>query len=461
MAAGLDNLRPVRQFGSYIWEVNSMRRSIAVCLVVSVAFCGCPTPPPTPLVPGPLTFKEKVFLNDMLSRFVIQGQAMCKLNRPTVDFPLVTYNMPDNAYMTGIYLGALSLKYSITHDPATKQEASDALKAVNLLCNVSGIKGLLARAAVKWPAQLTDDGEWYASPDNEYIWRANVSSDQMDGIFFGLALAFDFVATDAEKEVIRQNVRDLVDYLIANGNTIIDADGEPTTWGHYEYEYVTEFENMNALLFLQHLKIAAHVTGDPYYINLYQEWAVNQGYADIAITARVMGDPLNDVNHSDDVLQFLAYYPLLRLETDPALRAKYVQSLQRSWDGADGFPGTSAKQNPIYAVLAHAFLNDTAGNVDAINTLTWFPYDYKWTPETIAGYEAFFGVSLPSPVLSPEPAEGAVVPIDRRGNDWSALVQNPYRAGNRDPNPPQEFNGHDYLISYWLLRFHGILAVTD
>lgn len=407
---------------------------------------------------GEFAFKERIFLADMLDRFVIKGQAMCKLNVPTEQVPFITYNMPDNAYMTGIYLGALSLKYAVTQDAETRKQAGNALKGLDLLCNVTGIEGLLARAAVKLPAPIQDDGEWSLSPDNQYVWRGDVSSDQMDGVFFGFALAYDHVANKKQRKRIKKNVQNLVDYLVACDLHIIDIDGEPTTWGHYEPEYVMNYENMNALLLLQHLKIAEHVTGKKKYRKLYRKYANKKGYADIAITARVMGDPITEVNHSDDVLQFLAYYPLLRLESDPTLRAKYLASLQRSWDGDDGYPGLSEKGCPLYAAAADVFLNDTSGNADAINSLNWFPFGIKWAATTITDYENEFGFTDDPSVESPEPGPGEMVPIDRRPNTWSTWVQNPYVAGDRNPSPGQEFNGHDYLIGYWLLRYEGIIG---
>lgn len=434
------------------------RRASAVVLTVGLA---CFAVGRARAAEGPLAFKERLYLTDLLRRFVIKGQTMCKLNVPTPEYPHVSYNMPDNAYMTGIYLGALSLKYSIQQDTKTRKQVGDAINALHLLCNVSGIKGLLARAAVKLPSVIHDDGQWNLSPDHQYVWRGDVSSDQMDGVFFGFALAYDLAADKDQRKLIKQDVKALVDYLIANGNMIIDIDGEPTRWGHYELDYVLNEENMNALLFLQHLKIAEHVTGKKRYKKLYRKYANKIGYADIALTARVMGDPLTEVNHSDDVLQFLAYYPLLRLEKDSVLRAKYIASLQRSWDGADGYPGLSEKGCPLYAAAAHVFLGDSSGNPDAINTLSWFPFGIKWSASTIDAYEAEFTFTDDPSVHSPAPGPGDMVPIDRRPNTWSAWVQNPYIAGDRNPNPGQEFNGHDYLIGYWLLRYEGIISGND
>ncbi|MBI4556376.1 MAG: hypothetical protein HY706_02220 [Candidatus Hydrogenedentes bacterium] len=410
-------------------------------------------------VPLTLAKKAEIFEFDLIARFVYGGQVMCKLKRPTAEIPQVTYNMPDNAYMTGIYLGMLAMKYAVTHDANTRNQAFETIQALDLLCNVSGKNGLLARAAIPVTTPFSDDGEWYFSGDGRYRWRANVSSDQMDGVFYGFALAYDLVADDAHKAIIARNARNLVDHVMEHDMHIEDVDGEATTWGHYESWYVQDYEHMNALLWLQHVKITAHVTGDPYYAQVYDDFANNQGYADLAVTARVMGDPLGgDVNYSDDVLQYLAYYALIRLETDPTLRAKYLASLTRSWNGDEGWPGLSPVANPMYAFNVHAHLGVSEGDVAGIQTLQWFPLDIKWIPATIDTYESLYGFVFDPTIRSPEPLPGQPVPIDRRPNTWSTLVQNPYKAGARDPNHGMEFNGHDYTAAYWLGRFHGYIT---
>ncbi|HOV34300.1 MAG TPA: hypothetical protein PLX23_13155, partial [Candidatus Hydrogenedens sp.] len=65
--------------------------------------------------PIPLWKKAEIFQQDMEERFLLDGQALCKLALPNNKKGL-SYNMPDNAYMTGIYVGTLSMKYLVTKD---------------------------------------------------------------------------------------------------------------------------------------------------------------------------------------------------------------------------------------------------------------------------------------------------------------------------------------------------------
>ncbi|HNR33454.1 MAG TPA: hypothetical protein PKI11_21365, partial [Candidatus Hydrogenedentes bacterium] len=168
------------------------------------------------------------------------------------------------------------------------------------------------------------------------------------------------------------------------------------------------------------------------------------------------------VNHSDDVLLFLAYEPLLRLETDPELRATLLDSFRRSWEGTERFPGMKPEANPLYAFLAAKYLDDASQVEASVDTLRWFPLDMKWNRDTIARYEAQFGFTFDPAVRSPEPAPKAPLPIDRREKSWSAWVQDPYNSpGDRATDSPMVYNGHDYLIGYWMGRYYGYIGAED
>ena len=368
--------------------------------------------------------------------------------------------MPDNAYMTGIYLGALSMQYAVTQEPEVRAKASKSISALHLLCTVSGKKGLLARAA--WPVDkpMEDDGIWRPSKDGAYTWRGDVSSDQMDGVFYGYALAYDLVATEDEKQAIAKNVAALADHVIENDLRIIGYDGKVTAWGKYYPAYAKSWEKMNALLLLQLLKVAHHVTGAPRFDEAYRHWAIDEGYAKTAVNARKMGNPsrAGAINHSDDVLLFLGYYPLMLYETDPELRRLYTDSMVRSWSGTERFPGVKPEANPYYAFCAQRFLNDPSGVAAGIDTLRWFPLDMKWNHDTISQYEQEFGFTHDPTPQSPVPKEGEPVPVDRRHKSWSAWVMDPYApGGSRTENSPLAFNGHDYLMAYWLGRYAGLV----
>lgn len=401
-----------------------------------------------------LAEKAQLFEVDMDRYFVDEGQLAPKMKLPTPERAFIAYNMPDNAYMTGMYLGMLSMQYAATKDPATKVKAGHAIEALNRLSTVSGKKGLLVRAAMSVDAPFDDDGVWRTSDDGRYKWRGDVSSDQMDGVLYGYFMAYELVANDVEKVVIARNVAAHVDHILENGRRIVGYDGKPTRWGSYYKEYVTTREPMNALLLLQHLKIAHHVTGEQRFAKAYRSIAVEDGYAELAVSAR---RGRYSVNYSDDVLNWLALYPLLRLEQDPDLRRRYTTGLRNAWEGTDDAPPIKPHQNPLYGFVVQAFLGDDSGVADGIRSLELFPLDMKWNRLTIAKYEREFGFRFDPEPKSPKPAPGAVVPIDRRRKQWSVWVHSPYEEASRSQEHGLEFSGHDYLLAYWLGRYHGLI----
>src|SRR5262249_12422418 len=87
---------------------------------------------------------------------------------------------------------------------------------------------------------------------------------------------------------------------------------------------------LNSLEILSHLKVAAHIVGNPRYAAKAKELIEQHSYG-INTVYQKHNWPFDYVNHSDDELAFLAYYPLLWLERDPELRKIYLASIRRSW----------------------------------------------------------------------------------------------------------------------------------
>ena len=53
----------------------------------------------------------------------------------------------------------------------------------------------------------------------------------MCGHMMGYFFYYELVANDNEKELIRNHVRKIMDYLISNNYNFIDVDGTSTRWG--------------------------------------------------------------------------------------------------------------------------------------------------------------------------------------------------------------------------------------
>ena len=410
-----------------------------------------------------LTLAEKaaIFNTDIIERFLHNGQLATRRRLPTPERPYVTHNMSDNAYMTGIYCAMQTWRYLATDDPDAAQQARAAFQALNHLARVSGRPGLLARASVPDGAPWFDDGIWRDSTDGLHRWRGNVSSDQVDGLMLGAYVYFAHLADAAERLLLAETVVQIVGAILDDGLRIVGYDGNVTTWGHYEPEYVTNDEPMNALLLLQMVKIANAVTGDERFETEYRR-LVELGYPRIGETARLDRAPLS-ANHSDDVLIALALYPLLELEHDPDIRRSYREAARR-WFHGGVHPGVSVEANPFASFLWHHWTGDGAYDSAGIQTLDDMPLSMKWNTDTITSYAARFGFRYqvePVPVPVPATGEGPL-PVSQRGRTWSILVHNPYTVGgDRWTSAPFETNGLDYLVSYWFGRAHGMIGAVD
>ena len=405
-----------------------------------------------------LAAKARVFDADLVERFLDQGQVRVRRWLPTRERPFVHHNMSDTAYMTGIYCATQTWRYLATGDPEAADLARAAAVALGHLVTVTGSPGLLARASVRQGIPWFDDGVWHVSADGQHRWRGGVSSDQVDGLIFGLFVFATELADPAEREAVGRTIGSVVDAIIANGYHIVGYDGEPTNWGHYEFDYGTREEPMNALLLLQMVKVAHALTGEARYETEYRR-LLDRGYARTGEGAR-LDDPPLEANHSDDVLIALALYPLLALERDPVIRASYLRAAER-WYRGGIHPGIDVEANPFATFLYQHWTGERAGHAGALNTLREVPLDMKWNPDTIAAYVERFGFTFQAEPLTPYPGE-VLLPVGQRGRTWSFLVHNPYRVGGDRLVPaPFETNGLDFLLSYWFGRANDLVGARE
>ncbi|HYG34777.1 MAG TPA: hypothetical protein VEC99_08340 [Clostridia bacterium] len=95
--------------------------------------------------------------------------------------------------------------------------------------------------------------------------------------------------TEAERERVREVVRDLTDHLLANGLVLIDHDGKPTRWAIYGPQHLNRDpfwwsdRGLKSLSILSYLAVAEHVTGDNKYRAAANDLIEQHGYAHNAI----------------------------------------------------------------------------------------------------------------------------------------------------------------------------------
>lgn len=362
--------------------------------------------------------------------------------------------LPDTSIWTGCYVAAEAFRWAVTKDSDAKTRLSRSLHGLHLLQEVTGKKGLLARTY--WKGHFSPSpgaGEWHIGKGNfsNDMWLGDVSVDQLNGAIFGYALAFDLVKDRALRKQIAKDVCAIADHLLVHGMKIVDIDGHPTRHGHLDSGLFTE--DLNALIALMVMKVAHRVTGAPRFQKAYAHLIGKKGYHFRAAQARdKWWEYIRGINHSDNNLAFLAYYPLMRLEKDPSLKRVYQKGLERTWRVV------RPEKNPFFTFIYHAFLPENQRDKMALNrameTLFLFPAIKRDTRIMNSRRHDICRAFWKDRHGHPQAC--LPLPIQERPADSFEWKANPYRLdGGGDGKTI--YAGVDFLISYWMGRYHSFI----
>jgi len=394
--------------------------------------------------------------------YTLEGLVVYSVKLPVTsqeDIEAVNF-LADVAAWTGCYLASQAFRFKVTHQARALENIRKTLKGLHMLQAVTGKKGLLARNLRKaeGPSAYEENaGEWHQGKGefSQYRWRGDVSVDQYDGVMFGYSICYDLVEEEDVRKRIAEDVTALVDHIIEHGMTIEDIDGKRTTWGNLS---PSTWEDLNCLLALTFLKIAFSITGQERFHRKYLELIERHNYHKRAVSARKKWwEYILGVNHSDDHLAFLAYYNLLRLEKDPELLSYYQKSLERTWS-SNKDEGNSFFNFVYCALNMHKRGQPEFGKAmaDAIETLRLFPLD-KRVFEVINSKRKDIKKSFFRDRRGRLQAKSPL-PINERPVDTYEWKANPYRLdGHRGAKGEVEYAGVDYLLAYWMGRYHGFI----
>jgi len=355
---------------------------------------------------------------------------------------------------TALYCAAQVFQYAATKDSAARERARRSMRALLDLERLTGIPGFPARSIIHKSETRyhQSSGEWHESPvDPNYIWKGDTSSDELDGHYFIWAIYYDLCADEQEKAQIRGVVQRVTDHLMKNNWRLIDKDGKPTRWAIFDPESLNENplweeeRGLNSLSILSHLKVAYHITGDAKYQQAYEQLIQKHHYLLNAVTQKML--PPYEINHSDDQLAFLCYYPLLLYETNPNYRRLWLASLERSWQIE------RPERSPLFNFIYGAVTGKPCDVEAAVQTLHEWPWDLRnWECRnshrldiTLDTSKGRFG----------EAQSVAIVPYSERVvMRWNG---NPYRLDGGDPLGRREDDGTAFLLPYWMGRYHRLI----
>ncbi len=379
--------------------------------------------------------------------------AACLLDNaenPTAHVPTCSDN---DGLWTAYHVAAMSLCYGTTKDETAKSSATESMHALYMLENVSGIPGLVARSVLPPEIARTMDEKWQPAPDGSMYWKSDTSSDEIDGHYLAFYTFHEHIARhdEAEKKILVDQVRALTDRLVDNGYQLIDWHGKRTQWGYWDPKSMNENPmgameaGINSLQMLSFLKVAHHITGDEKYEQHYRDLVVEHGYLNnILLTKKSFPD---ENNHSDDQLGFVAWYPILQLETEPKIRRALVTGVRRHYEIV------RPEQPSFYTFVTATVAPNQSDILGAVENLRQIPTDRRmWCQDNTRRADVAFSER---PNRFGKPVLTRVLPADERAFDkWST---DPYLPeGGEDGR--FEDDGAAYLLPYWMGRFHGFIA---
>ena len=364
---------------------------------------------------------------------------------------------PSDGLWTSYNITAMCMAWSLTGEERYREAAKQGMEALYLLQNITGIKGLVARAVIEVDEPYAENAEkqdnWHLTDDGKYYWRDDVSSDQIDGHYFAFYTYYEHIAKYDVDELarIKQQIAQVTDYIVDNNYQIPDWDGERTKWGWFNPELLNETpihyleSGIYSLMMLSFLKTTHYITEDDKYFDRYENLVIEHNYlSNLLLQKKVFPE---EVNHSDDQLSAICFYPFMQLEYDPYIRDGVHRALRRH------ARIEVAERNSLFAFTYGSVEPEDAAVMGGVQTLREMPRDRRDWPMD-ASHRADVVIQTVKDVGG-RPILQEVLPADERHFErWN---MDPY-AVKTGASGKSEGAGVHWLLPYWMGRYHGLIA---
>ncbi len=256
---------------------------------------------------------------------------------------------------TSLYLAAQAFRYATTGEQQALDNTIESLDAMARLYDVTPVPGFPARSyerrgAGDTRAVLADPERWQLAEHPDWYWKATTSSDEAIGHIFAFGVVAELVDHDETKQQAIRLIDTLMGHIVRHDWYLVDYDGQPTTWGRWNPEYVNGFptsvgdRKLNSSNIIGMLQTAYHFTGKSIYKEKALDLMDNHGYLENLLR------PMSEIgkapegaddwsamlssawNHSDDEMYFAGYWGLYRYAFNDTLKAKYKVAILDHWE---------------------------------------------------------------------------------------------------------------------------------
>ena len=240
----------------------------------------------------------------------------------------------------------------------------------------------------------------------DIVYKGDTSLDEIIGHLFVYKVAYDILGPeDSElKQILVSTIRNLAQHFADNNYMLIDASGQPCTWGKASREYFYSHDgSLNAPLagavLLCVFKTAAYITGEKKWEDEYRLAALKKPYAyaeimtqyweryillikeylhgEMRFASEALKESqlfseillLSNLNYSDEEMAMLCFYLLFEMEQDAELLEKYHRALDAWWNSMQ------YSENPLWYLMyqhihPHEEKLDAYGN-RLVDTAAW------------------------------------------------------------------------------------------
>ncbi len=379
----------------------------------------------------------------------------------------------DSTIWTGTYLASQAFRYWVTGDAQAKTNVIKEVNALSGHLHVTGKTGFISRYWAPQDPTVYGGDDWCAASDRCHnieegtyagdFWWGETSRDQYTGWFFGMCMAYDLVDDEDMRDIIRDDVAEVLDELISTDWMIIDEAGEPTdaapnimlgfrlSWLTSGY-HITGAERFKTEL--QKLMLDSQRTGFKLshiaFMNRYAQYYGNN----LAHTNWYNILRLGRVYYSEDDYNFFLdlfnsqVHTFTKLSHNPWFNGVYM-----SMGGYE-----PARDDPHMDQL----LEDLTDFKDCPKLEYYLPERTGVAMDPFSVFMADLQEQWPwlaELMGDVDPQALEAFPVPQQCTSGFIFQRNPFQVeacGSDDPS--MENSGTDYLISYWLSTYHKFLT---